>query len=198
MTAQIVDPRPETQAPKLWNQPTAIAQIGDYFSIPFIPMMQVVDRDVLESGQIWLLVKPTTASGTEEWVLSPEAEQPPAPQPEPQPKSQPQTQPQPSGFSGDSVACQMLELEVAPQQKAPVLQPTPDVEAEEEQGRMHGQHDATARLHPIYIKPVDAYATGYLAGYSSHHPSQQPQGRQPVEWSVHLESAVGLVRRLGA
>jgi len=45
---------PDSQAstPKIWNQLTAKAQIGDYIHAPFVPVMQVIDRDILESGQI--------------------------------------------------------------------------------------------------------------------------------------------------
>ena len=70
MTAQLVDSRPQTQSSKIWNKPTARAEIGDYFRIPYTPVMQVVDKDELEFGQVWLLLKPTTASKAEEWVLS--------------------------------------------------------------------------------------------------------------------------------
>ncbi len=42
------------------------------------------------------------------------------------------------GFAGDSVSCQ--------------LQPTQSALAEFEQGRHHGQQDASERLHPIYTK----------------------------------------------
>ena len=87
MTAQLVDSRPQTQSEKIWNKPTARAQIGDYFRIPYTPVMQVVDKRGLESGHVWLLLKPTNASKADEWVLQPEAKQPPAPQPAPQRQS---------------------------------------------------------------------------------------------------------------
>ena len=126
MTAQLVDSKPQTQASKIWNKPTARAEIGDYFRIPYTPVMQVVDKDELESGQVWLLLKPTSASYIEEWVLEPEAKQPPAPQPDPQRQS--------TGFSGDSVGCQLRTLEVAPIQLAPTPEtapePTPEVESQ--------------------------------------------------------------------
>jgi hypothetical protein len=82
-------PQSQVSERKIWNQPTAKAQIGDYIRVSCAPVMRVVDRDVLSGGQVRLLVKPTSASGTEEWVLSPEAEQPPAPQPTSQPEPHP-------------------------------------------------------------------------------------------------------------
>ncbi len=65
-------PLAQVSAPQIWDKPTASAQIGDYFHVPFMPVMCVVDRDVLEGGQVWLLVKPVTGSYSEEWVLEPE------------------------------------------------------------------------------------------------------------------------------
>ncbi len=70
MTARLVDSKPQTQSSTIWNKPTARAEIGDYFHIPYTSVMQVVDKEELESGQVWLLLKPTTASYSEEWVLS--------------------------------------------------------------------------------------------------------------------------------
>ena len=62
--------KPIVQANQVWDKPTALAQVGDYFHVPFTPVMQVVDRDTLEDGQVWLLVKPSTGSSyTEEWIV---------------------------------------------------------------------------------------------------------------------------------
>lgn len=55
------------QAPQVWDKPTASAQVGDYFRIPFVPVMQVVEKDVLQDGQVWLLLKPVSGSYSEEW-----------------------------------------------------------------------------------------------------------------------------------
>ncbi len=52
----IVDSAPQVQAPRTWDKATAQAQVGDYIRVPFAPVMSVVNRDVLETGQIWLLV----------------------------------------------------------------------------------------------------------------------------------------------
>ena len=185
MTAQLVDSKPQTQSEKIWNKPTARAEIGDYFRIPYTPVMQVVDKDELESGQVWLLLKPTTASYAEEWVLSPEAKQPPAPQAEPQRQS--------TGFSGDSVGCQLRMLEVAPIQPVTTperpAEPTPKVESEFDQGRTHGQHDALQGWHPIHKKPATDYARGYLSGYNAglNPISPQVEVSNPVEWTVSFD-----------
>ncbi len=185
-------PLAQVCAQKIWDKPTAKAQIGDYIRAPFVPVMQVIDREVLSSGQIWLLLKPTTASYAEEWVLEPEAKQPPAPQPAPQRKS--------TGFSGDSVGCQLRTLEVeaiqpvATPDTAP--EPTPDVECESQfdLGRRHGQHDALRGWHLSYSEPVTEYATGYLAGYNAvlNPTSTQQAASLPVEWSVSLDPRWGL------
>ena len=185
MTAQLVDSKPQTQSSKIWNKPTARAQIGDYFHIPYTPVMQVVDKDELEFGQVWLLLKPTTASYSEEWVLQPEAKQPPALQPAPQRQS--------TGFSGDSVGCQLRTPEVKPIQPVTtpesLPEPTPEVESEFDQGHSHGKHDALQGWHPSYKKPRTDYARGYLAGYNAvlNPISPQVEVSKPVEWTVSFD-----------
>ena len=170
MTAQtIVDSKTQTQsqAPQVWNKLTHCAQIGDYFHVPFTPVMQVVDRDTLENGQVWLLLKPSTGSYTEEWLVKPE--QPVGTQ------QQPEHEPQPVGFAGDSVAYQ--------------LQPTEEAQTEFSQGRCHGQQDAAARLHPMYTQPESEYAAGYVSGYDSElSPSPQPEVIEPPTWSIQYDS----------
>lgn len=98
-----------------------------------------------------------------------------------------------AGLAGDSVRSQLQSLTAsgatlspndAPQQLESKPERTPKASTEFEQGRVHGLHDATARLHPIYTKPNDAYASGYLSGYSSSLANQPPRVTQPVEWSV--------------
>ncbi len=155
------------QAPQVWDKPTALAQVGDYFHVPFTPVMQVVDRDTLEDGQVWLLLKPSTGSYTEEWLVKPE--QPLGTQ------QQPEQEPQPVGFAGDSVSVG--------------LQLTGDAITEFDTGRCHGQRDAAERLHPLYTNPSDEYAAGYLEGYNSVlNPSPQTEVIELVGWSIQYDS----------
>ncbi|MDZ4877560.1 MAG: hypothetical protein CLLPBCKN_006995 [Chroococcidiopsis cubana SAG 39.79] len=62
----------QVQTPQIWDEPTALAQVGDEIRAPFTPLMQVVEREVLADGRVRLLVKPISASYSEEWVLEPE------------------------------------------------------------------------------------------------------------------------------
>lgn len=110
-----------------------------------------------------------------------------------EPVNSPKLQSYEAGLAGDSVRSQLQSLTASgatlspndsPQQLEKEPSRTPKASTEFEQGRVHGLHDATARLHPIYTKPNDAYASGYLSGYSSLSPSQQPRVTQPVEWAV--------------
>ena len=55
--------------PKIWDRATTKANIGDTIHTPFTPVMQVINKDVYTDGRVWLKVKPTNASYTEEWVL---------------------------------------------------------------------------------------------------------------------------------
>jgi hypothetical protein len=88
-------------SPQTWDKPTAQANIGDRFEIAFYPIMQVVDKDILDDERVWLLVKPYSGAATEEWLLDPE------PALEPQQQQQPQLeeteQIQTPGFAGDTV-----------------------------------------------------------------------------------------------
>jgi len=160
----IVDSTPQVQAPRTWDKATAQARAGDYIRVPFAPVMSVVNRDVLETGQIWLLVKPVTGTYTEEWLLEPEplVEKP----------QHSKQQPQPTGFAGDSVSCQ--------------LQPTQIDEARYKQGFAYGESDAHAKLYPGYDRVSCQYTAGYLAGYNSVF-SPQPKAevvKQAAEWKV--------------
>ncbi|OWY63680.1 hypothetical protein B7486_51675, partial [cyanobacterium TDX16] len=133
-------------------------------------MMQVVDREVLADGRVRLLVKPVSASCSEEWIVEPQAIVEPQ-----QPKSAaPETiEPrQPAQSDGDSVT----------------HQPQPDWEAlaEYESGCIHGKHDAAARMSPMCKQASCPYSQGYLDGYNSIQASSQPPAPVPkaVEWQV--------------
>jgi len=164
MKQTIVDAASQVQAPRTWDKATAQAQIGDYIRVPFAPVMSVVNRDLLESGQVWLLVKPVTGTCTEEWVLESEplVEKP----------QHLEQQPQLTGFAGDSVSCQ--------------LRPAQIDEARYQQGFAHGESDAQAKLEPGYDRVSCQYTAGYLAGYNSVF-SPQPKAevaKQAAEWKV--------------
>ena len=64
---------PQVKQPQIWDEPTALAQVGDEIRAPFTPMMQVVEREVLANGRVRLLVKPVSASYSEEWLVEPQA-----------------------------------------------------------------------------------------------------------------------------
>ncbi|KJH69354.1 hypothetical protein [Aliterella atlantica] len=64
----------QVATPKTWDKATTSVQVGDYIRAPFTPVMQVIDKDIYPDGQTWLLVKPTNASFTEQWVVEPEQE----------------------------------------------------------------------------------------------------------------------------
>ncbi len=95
-------PQSQVQAPKTWDKPTAQARVGDYIREPFQPIMVVVERDRLPDGKVWLLVKPVSASYTQEWVVEAEPAQPP--QQQQQPQQEPTEPIQPAGFAGDTVS----------------------------------------------------------------------------------------------
>ncbi len=63
----------QVQTHQTWNKETDQAQVGDYFHLPFMPVMCVVERDELESGEVRLLVRPVTGSYSEEWIIKPVA-----------------------------------------------------------------------------------------------------------------------------
>ena len=69
---QSVQVRSES-TPKIWDKATTKASIGDTIHAPFMPVMQVVNKDVYTDGRVWLKVKPTNASCyTEEWIVDKE------------------------------------------------------------------------------------------------------------------------------
>lgn len=160
------EPLAQVSAPQIWDKPTARAQIGDYFHIPFMPVMQVVEKETQVDGRVWLLVKRYSSIESEEWVLEPEL-------PQQAQQSVLEKEQDPAGFAGDSVSVG--------------LQPTIESTTEFEQGRLHGQNDALAKWHPIYKEPATEYATGYLAGYNEVlNPKTQPidVSAPPETWSV--------------
>ncbi len=160
----IVDSTPQVQTAQTWDKATAQAQIGDYIYSPSAPVMRVVNRDVLETGQVWLLLKPTTASCTEEWVVEPEILIEAAQEPE--------QQPQPTGLAGDLMNCQ--------------LKPAHAPEVGYEKGFALGQSDAQARLWPGYKWVSCPFTDGYFAGYNSVFSTQAEVEvvKQAAEWSV--------------
>jgi hypothetical protein len=164
----------QVSASQVWDKPTAQANIGDYFHLPYTPVMQVVEKGTLADGRTWLLVKPMSGSYSEEWLVEPE---PPAltQQLAHVPESESQQEQQSVGFAGDSVSVG--------------LQPTQDALAEFDTGRCHGREDAFARLHPLYTQPLSEYAAGYQEGYNSVlNPSPQTEVIEPVGWSIQYDS----------
>ncbi|PSB46869.1 hypothetical protein C7B80_11920 [Cyanosarcina cf. burmensis CCALA 770] len=159
----------QVQQPQTWDKPTAAAQVGDEIRAAFTPMMQVVDREVLADGRVRLLVKPVSASYSEEWIVAPQATLEPQPTQAPPETIEPQ---QPAQSDDDSVT----------------HQPQPDWEAlaEYESGCIHGKHDAAARRSPMCQQASCPYSQGYLDGYSSIQASSQPAAPVPkaVEWQV--------------
>ncbi len=151
----------QVSTPQKWDEATAQANVGDYFHLPYTPVMQVVEKEKLSDGRIWLKVKPMSSSYTEEWILEPE----PAVEPSDQ------TAAQPAGFAGDSVST--------------LLRPIQSALREFDSGRHHGQQDAAERLHPMYTEASCQYSAGYLAGYSNTPNPKQPETvAPPPSWSV--------------
>lgn len=148
--------------PRVWDKEIARAEIGDYFRIPFVPIFQVVEKEILKDGQVWLKVKLNSCSYTEEWILEPE----PAEQPQQAPIDK--TAAQPTGFALDSISCQ--------------LRPNWEAIKEFKSGRAHGMHDVRAKLEPICTDTSCPYSTGYLEGYNSFFaPPPQPKAPKPPQ-----------------
>ena len=88
-------------SPQTWNKPTTHARVGDYIREPFMPIIVVVDKDLLPDGRVWLLVKPTSGYCTQEWILDPPAQPPEQQQQQEQEPAEPtQTA---IGYAGDTV-----------------------------------------------------------------------------------------------
>jgi len=154
----------QVSTPKTWDRATAQANVSDYFHLPYTPVMQVVEKEKLSDGRVWLKVKPTSSSYTEEWILEPEPAVEPSYQIE-------KAVAQPDGFAGDSVST--------------LLRPTQSALREFNSGRHHGQQDAAERLHPMYTEANCQYSAGYLAGYSNTPNPKQPETvARPLSWSV--------------
>ena len=160
----------QVQAPQTWDKPTAQADVGDYIREPFQPIMIVVDRDRLPDGRVWLLVKPVSASYTQEWILDSEPAQERQEQPQHTHLQKEEIQ-QPAGMAGDSVSSQ--------------LQPNWEAIREYESGSSHGKLDAANRLEPMCGEADCHYSSGYLAGYSSfRQPKPQLETGQSTQWRV--------------
>lgn len=160
-TYTVVDSKIQTQAPQVWDKPTAQANIGDRFYIPCTPIAQVVDKDILADRRVWLLVKPVSGSYTEEWIVQPE----PAVEPQQQPQLGKTELQQPVGFAGDTGSAK--------------LQPNWEAQREYESGMAHGKLDSAHGSQMICQKASCPYSCGYLDGYSSylnsHLQSELPQ-----------------------
>lgn len=153
----------QVSTPKTWKKATARANVSDYFHLPYTPVMQVMEKEKLSDGRVWLKVKPTSSSYTEDWVLEPEPVEP-SHQVE-------KAAAQPDGFAGDSVST--------------LLRPTQVALKEFDSGRHHGQQDATERLHSMYTEASCQYSAGYLAGYSNTPNPKQPKTvAPPPSWSI--------------
>jgi hypothetical protein len=156
--------------PQTWDKPTALANIGDRFKVPCTPILQVVDKEILEDGRVWLQVLPVSASYTEEWIVDPEPAQEPQEQPQHTHLEKEEIQ-QPAGMAGDSVSSQ--------------LQPNWDAIADYESGSSHGKLDAANGLEPICSEADCHYSSGYLDGYNSfRQPKPQPETKPPTQWRV--------------
>ena len=154
----------QVSTPKVWDKVTSQAEIDDYFHIPYTPVMQVVEKEKLSDGRVWLKVKPMSSSYIEEWILEPELAVEPSHQVE-------KAVAQPNGFAGDSVST--------------LLRPTQSALREFDSGRHHGQQDAAERLHPMYTEASCQYSAGYLEGYNSILNPKQPETvASPLSWSV--------------
>jgi hypothetical protein len=165
----------QVNTPQVWNQPTAKASVGDVFHIPSTPIMQVVEKNTLPNGKIWLLVKPVSASGTEEWILEPE----PVQTAQPPQFNTTDTESQPLANSTDSSVTDLQQ---------------PDWEAieEYEKGVAHGKLDAANRLQPICAKASCPYSSGYLDGYNSFlNARQTPPVAEPPKISIVYDSKWG-------
>lgn len=159
----------QVRTPKTWNKATSQAEIGDTFRIPYTPIFQVVEKEILKSGRVWLKVKANSCSYSEEWLLEPEpAEQPHLAQVD-------KTAGQPPGFAGDSTSCQ--------------LRPNWEAMEEFKHGRAHGLADASEKLEPICTEASCPYSAGYLEGYHRvFAPQPQPEVVKPPQWSVIYNS----------
>ena len=157
-------------APKTWDKPTTHAQIGDVINSPFMAVMQVADRELLEDGRVRLLVKPLTGTFAEEWIIEPE----PVTRPSEPKCAQPENTPVEPVSSLDSPSC--------------ALQPAWLALQEYDRGVWWGKHDASAQSQPMYTEASCPHSTGYLDAYNSftiaNQKSQPPETKKPIQWKV--------------
>lgn len=169
-TQTLVKSAPQSGTFQIWDEPTALAQVNDYIRQPYAPIMQVVEKETLPNGKMWLLVKPESGFYTEEWLLEPQSTESLE---EPQPAAT-ETGNLAAGMAGDCVSVK--------------LRPQVATVANYEQGYTHGQRDAAERLHPMYAVSSCDYSGGYLDGYNaalnSTQALQQPSTIKQIEWSV--------------
>lgn len=167
----------QVRTAKVWDELTLQAEIGDYFHLPYTPIMEVVEKETISNGRVWLQVKPRSGSYLEEWILQPETLEQHSQQQQLSQVDETEAA-QPVALTLDSLSCE--------------LQPTQIADIEFEQGRCHGQLDAAERGHPIYSKASCSYSTGYLEGYKNtlNPPQQKPQPKanKQKEWSVTYNS----------
>ena len=146
----------QAQAPQTWNKPTTQARVGDYIREPFMPIIVVVDKDLLPDGRVWLLVKPTSGYCTQEWILDPPA-QPPEQQ---QQQEQEPTEPTQTaiGYAGDTVGVDLRPTQkayatMAEWEEAAALMP-PGYRIKN--GWFYDSHEGRCNLPPTKLSPRQA------------------------------------------
>lgn len=160
----------QVQAPKTWDKPTADSKIGDYIREPFQPIMVVADKDTLPDGKVWLLIKPETASCTQELIVEPELVI--------------ESSVPPTHLEDTPIEQPVLDY---PSCK---LQPAWLGQQEYEKGVWWGKQDASARRKPLYTKASCPHSTGYLDAYNrftllNQQFKQPPETKKPpMEWKV--------------
>lgn len=60
--------------PQACDKPSALANIGDIYHIKCIGIIQVVDKDILNDGRVWLLIEFNSGAANIEWIVEPEPE----------------------------------------------------------------------------------------------------------------------------
>lgn len=158
-------PTSQVRAAQVWDEATAQANVGDTFRIPFAPIFQVVEKEILKNGRVWLKVKPPSSSYTEEWILEPE----PAVE---------HLQQAPAAL----LAAVSLDVSTSCQSY-----PNWEAIAEFKQGRAHGLGDARQKLEPMCLDASCPYSRGYLEGYNGYI-EPQPKVVKPPQWSVTYDS----------
>jgi len=170
----------QVRTPQVWDKATAAAQVGDEIRAPFMPLMQVVEKEVLADGRVRLLVKPVSASYSEEWIVEPQA-----PVEQQQPKSAPSVEQRQSTPAPSETIANQQPVELAGDSVAHPPQPDWSALAEYESGCTHGKYDAAARIPPMCQQASCPYTRGYLDGYSSILSSKKPsQPSKSIEWKV--------------